>query len=131
MESLPNPYPPGLLPFVQSYYEPSHIMAIDQLDVPISDYQVLTDDPPPSGFTASSVTWQGTESLSPTMTAMKVGSADDRANKYFYAGILLASAAAAGIALIQEIRSSEDDPDSDGQEETAPRNKATQQPLGG
>lgn len=85
------------------YYVPQTVISKDQLNVPLTQYQPLADFPSNPSFAKYSVAWQGAGELSPTLTAIGIGISDVRSNDTFIAGVTLAIAAGALIALLQEL----------------------------
>jgi hypothetical protein len=85
------------------YYVPQTIISKDQLNVSLTQYQPLDDFPSNPSFAKYSVAWQGAGELSPTLTAIGIGISDARSNDTFIAGVTLAIAAGALIALLQEL----------------------------
>ncbi len=85
------------------YYVPQALITKDQLNAPLAQYEPITDYPSNASFSTSSVAWQGVGELSPTLTAIGIGVSDTRANYTFIAGVALAIAAGALIALLQEV----------------------------
>jgi hypothetical protein len=85
------------------YYMPQAIATTDQLNVPLADYQTLSNYPSNSSLTPGGVTWQSAGELSPALTAEEDGLSESRADRDFIAGVFLAIAAATLIALLQEL----------------------------
>ena len=87
------------------YYPAASLSATETLVFDLSNYQVLTSHPQASGPDAQlgRISWSGNGDLSPVMTAVDPSAQDARNKRIFLAGTALATAAAALIALTQEI----------------------------
>jgi hypothetical protein len=91
---------------ITNYYIPQTLITKDQLNMSLIQYEPVTDYPSNASFSSNNVAWQGVGELSPTLTAIEVGVPDTRAKYTFLAGVALAVATGALIALLQELNAS-------------------------
>ena len=114
---------------ITNYYIPQTVITKDQLNMSLIQYEPVTDYPSNASFSSNNVAWQGVGELSPTLTAIEVGVPDTRAKYTFLAGVALAVATGALIALLQELNASrrrrEDQAD-----EPVPRSPDAPNPVG-
>jgi hypothetical protein len=89
---------------VTPYYPPRAVSTKEQLKVSLSHYQILTDYPSDPLASPQDVTWQASGPMSPVLTAVDGSAVDSRSRYTFIAGVLLAIAASAFIAALQELR---------------------------
>jgi hypothetical protein len=88
------------------YWEPSILSSTEILyDVynQISGYQVESNSPVSGHLQDYNYVWTSTGSLNPTLTATSTDSLDAEDRWNFYSGVVFGIAAAAGIAVIQEL----------------------------
>lgn len=88
---------------ITNFYIPQNVVTKDQLNMPLTQYEPVADYPSNASFSSYNVAWQGVGELSPTLTAIEIGVSDTRSNNTFLAGVALAIAAGALIALLQEL----------------------------
>lgn len=122
-------------PFYEPFYVPDTIytnVIMNGLASTLQDgYRIDYTYPSNYRFSGSSVIWSGDLSLSPIILATNVDAEQTRANYDFLAGIALAVAAAAFIALIQEIKpqgTSDKAPDPDREAQQARQNPPPSHP---
>lgn len=89
---------------VTPYFAPQAVDSVDQLNASLNAYQLVAAFPSTPSASAESTTWEASGDLSPTLTAVRIGVSDARANDSFISGVAFAVAASALIALFQEYR---------------------------
>jgi hypothetical protein len=89
---------------VTKLYAPNTLETTDKLDLPLAGYQTISGSPAAPTFGQDNVSWQGRGLLAPSLVAVDPAWQDKRSRYTFIAGIALATAAAAFIAFLQEIR---------------------------
>jgi hypothetical protein len=85
------------------FYYPTTAATEEQVDASVVDYQIDASYPAPSNISPTRITWRGGAGLGAVFTATAGGAGDERARYSFLSGIALATAAAALIALLQEL----------------------------
>jgi hypothetical protein len=94
-------------PNVKTFYSPTTLRSLEQLDVDLSGYQILSDLPTGGGTVVSRTAgWREEADLAPSLSAVRPSAQDIRSRNGFLAGIALAIAGAALIAALQERGSS-------------------------
>jgi hypothetical protein len=95
----------------RKYYSPRNVVLADRLNYPLMNYQLLIVYPSNPMYATYGVTWEGSADLSPTLTAITPSAQDDRSKDSFISGVAFATAAAAGIAIVQELGTERDSAD--------------------
>lgn len=92
---------PGVL---TRFYYPATIATEEQVDASLVDYEIGASYPAAATISPEALTWHGGAALGAVLTATASGAEDERARYSFLSGIALATAAAALIAFLQELR---------------------------
>jgi hypothetical protein len=88
---------------VTTWFSPASTALEDTIDINLRNYQILTDFPSTVSLTPEDSSWSSSTDLEPSITAVNPAGEDHRQTFAFLAGLALATAVAAAIALIQEV----------------------------